>query len=211
VLRRLTLRQSQRAEETLSDLVADALASSIERVIPPSEQWIEAMEAEARVGNRKDSFDPPEPSGRITSVAIERWQIPVPVRVLHVALYNRARRELDRVALRMVGDKNELYSTYDRIRAEAEFRAAVAVPVSFAAVILGIRLGGWGYAIGVGGVLLAGALLIEAILRQRRANDMIVDAIALNRVQAPALEWLERQTEAELERKQQPRMAPAFQ
>jgi hypothetical protein len=210
LLRRLTLRQSRRAAETLSDFVADTLASCIERIYEPTAQWLDAMEAEARVaGSRLERLDAPRTSGRI--VALERWKLPLPIYDLHMALYDRVRRELDRIALRMVGDKSELYSTYDRIRAEAEFRAAVAIPAAFAAVMLGVRLGGKVASISVamGGVFLAVALLVEAIFRQQRANDMIVDAIVLDRVKAPALEWLERLTEADLERKQAPRSGPA--
>ncbi|WP_346101256.1 hypothetical protein [Nonomuraea maheshkhaliensis] len=46
-----------------------------------------------------------------------------------MSLLDRLERDLILMPARLLGKEEELYDTYDRLRAEAEFRAAVALPL----------------------------------------------------------------------------------
>jgi hypothetical protein len=104
------------------------------------------------------------------------------------ALEERIVRELDLVATRLIGNQAELYSTIDRLRAEAELRLAIAPPLVALSVFLAITEHvGWASA------TLAVAILVwQGVRRRTKANDVIADALLLGPVEAPILERLRR-------------------
>jgi hypothetical protein len=113
------------------------------------------------------------------------------------ALRQKTLRELGLVRFRLMGDEPELYGEIDRARAEAELRVAIALPLVVIGAVLGIRTSPWwaGLGIGVGLGVLAGLLLWQAREREQKANDRLVDAVFINKVQAPVLDQLGRATE----------------
>lgn len=103
-------------------------------------------------------------------------------------LVRRVTGDLDLVATRLIGNDPDLYSAVDRLRAEAEFRLSIVVPLSGLALLLGH---GWNAA----WLLLcvpALILLFDAKRRDRSATDLLGDALFLRRVEAPSLEKFER-------------------
>ena len=92
--------------------------------------------------------------------------------------------ELDLARTNLLGREAELFSTVDRLRSEAEFRSALALPLVALATALGWRAG-WLAPVLV--VAAAFALLSQALVRLRQSNDALIEAIRLDRAQAPAL------------------------
>jgi tetratricopeptide (TPR) repeat protein len=97
------------------------------------------------------------------------------------------RDELDIVATRLIGAQNELFQLYDRLRAEAEFRLGVMLPlVGVLLVVLPAvlpLLAALAIAVSTGVILTA-----QALQRRQAAGDRIADALLLQVVEAPALE-----------------------
>lgn len=117
---------------------------------------------------------------------------------LATALHTQTLRELGLVGFRLMGDEPVLYGNVDRTRAEAELRLAVALPLVFIGVVLGFRVGGpwWvGAIVAIGLAALGGVLIWQGQIREERANDALVDAMFINKVQPPALDQLRRATQ----------------
>ncbi len=95
--------------------------------------------------------------------------------------------DLDLVATRLIGNETELYSAVDRLRAEAEFRLAIVLPLAALSILLGLGLHQLWYCT----VVLPGILLVDGNRRDRAARDLVVDALLLRRVEAPAIEKFE--------------------
>jgi hypothetical protein len=104
------------------------------------------------------------------------------------ALEERIVRELDLVATRLIGSQVELYSTIDRLRAEAELRFAIAPPLLALSVFLGVTE----HAAWLTAMLAVAVLGWQGVRRRTRANDVIADALLLGPVEAPILERLRR-------------------
>lgn len=88
----------------------------------------------------------------------------------------------------------ELYSKYDRDKAEAEFRHGVALPLVVLSVSLAIRAG-LEFAGAFGLIFLVGlaiAYYLEVSGRQKdqEANDLLIQTILLGKVQSPAMRSL---------------------
>jgi hypothetical protein len=96
--------------------------------------------------------------------------------------------EIPRIARRLRGAENELYDEYDRLIGEAELREITVIPLALLIVALGIT---WS-------PFCLPALAVVPILQrqanwQREAgNDVIIDAVMVEKVAAPALERLRR-------------------
>ena len=117
---------------------------------------------------------------------------------LSSALRSQTLRELGLVRFRLMGDEPVLYGNVDRTRAEAELCLAVALPLLAIGVVLAFRVNSsiWAALALAGGVaVVAGILLWQASAREQRANDALVDAMFINKVQPPALDQLRRATD----------------
>ena len=102
------------------------------------------------------------------------------------SLIQRVLEDLDLVATRLIGKEPDLYSAVDRLRSEAEFRLAIVVPLA-ALVMLLLQLHlVWIYALPVSLIL-----FVDGIRRDRAARNLVIDALFLGRVAAPALERFE--------------------
>jgi hypothetical protein len=104
----------------------------------------------------------------------------------------RVARDLVLLPTRLLGVQPELYGSYDRLRAEAEFRAAVSVPLIATLLALGGAHSPW-WLLGVPFPLL---LFAQAIMQLREAGDVLAVALRAQRkgVESPVLaEVVERQ------------------
>ena len=97
--------------------------------------------------------------------------------------------DLNQVKTRLIGSETDLYAAVDRLRAEAEVRAAVIAPFIVLVVFPGRHLTGWL----LFAILPTVALWLQGVLRRRASDDLLADAIQLRRVQAPTLERIERE------------------
>jgi hypothetical protein len=112
-------------------------------------------------------------------------------------LFDRIRGELDLIERRLIGERKELYAESDRLRSESEFRLALAPPLFVLAVALALTESYWyGF-----GVFVAVILYWQGVRRIEQRNDLLIDALVLDRVKSPTVERLEAQVnEPEIER-----------
>lgn len=96
--------------------------------------------------------------------------------------------ELPLVATRLMSESPELSSAADRLRAEAELRFAVGLSLPILLAAAAFRLSPWC----LFGLLVTPPLLSQAHRRSQAANDVLVDALFLRKVEAPAVERLSR-------------------
>jgi len=101
-------------------------------------------------------------------------------------------RDLDTIATtRLLGRDQDLYSAVDRLRAEMEFRRAIAPPLAFAALVIAGREGGiWAVVVVAFVAVLTAGLFADAARLERRANDVLLDVLTDDRVQSPTLDRL---------------------
>jgi hypothetical protein len=96
----------------------------------------------------------------------------------------------------------DLFSKVDRLRSEAEFRAAVVPPL----MLLGVAALGWAEAIGprivIGAGLLLGAvgLYFDSRQKWRTSDDALAEALAIEEVESPTMARLKALTEPGPER-----------
>jgi hypothetical protein len=101
--------------------------------------------------------------------------------------------EMRLIERRLIGERTELYEEADRLRAEAELRSAIAPPLVALAGLVAYSIGWLGLLAFPLLALLVAALYEQGQRRLRDRNDLLVDALVLGRVEAPALErWAPR-------------------
>jgi hypothetical protein len=94
--------------------------------------------------------------------------------------------ELQLVETRLIGEQTELYSTADRLGAEAEFRDAVTPPLVGLVVVLAFESSpAW-----LIGLIPIAMLYWQGVRRRQAHNDLLADALLLGRVEAPIVERL---------------------
>jgi hypothetical protein len=94
--------------------------------------------------------------------------------------------EIEQMRTRLLVDQPELFSKVDRLRAEAEFRAAIAAPVVFLGGVLGLATGPWW--LGLLTVALVPPLVLQGRRRADQSNDALVEALRIGKVSSPALD-----------------------
>lgn len=99
----------------------------------------------------------------------------------------RVVRDFGLMRTRLLGTEQELFSVIDRLRAEAEFRAAVVPPLA-ALVVIGVVRGSWWALLAVPSLMI---LWRQRTHRLEESGDTLLDLLALGRVQSPALERLD--------------------
>ena len=134
---------------------------------PENEQAAGAREFLARMGMRHSSSDSEDSAVRSVSQLVLQ--------------------ELDIARFRLLSEEGDLFHEADRLRAEGEFRLAVAPPLAVIAMLLAFDGGAiWAIA------LLPVALLIsQGIRKLEESGDRLVDAIRARKVKVPALEQVE--------------------
>jgi hypothetical protein len=104
--------------------------------------------------------------------------------LLKLDFQQRVREELDLVGKRLIGSHNELFSQYDRLRAESEFRLALVTPLIGLMITLSV-LGSWAWLFGITAPVL---LYIQGLSASQQSGDLLVDALSIGRVQPPFFE-----------------------
>lgn len=99
--------------------------------------------------------------------------------------------ELPLTSTRLMWEQPELFSAVDRLRAEAELRWALPLPLVVTLLVVAIR-DHWTWILGL---LVVALVLYQAGRRERDAGDLVVDAVWIGRVEAPAFERLRRAVE----------------
>jgi uncharacterized protein YjbI with pentapeptide repeats len=112
---------------------------------------------------------------------------------LQDALGRAVLSELDLVRTRLLGRENELFSTIDRLHAEADFRFAVAPALVGLSGALAWRATWWSSAITLGCALV---LALQGRDRTRRSNEALLEALRVGRAPAPSLERFDAETES---------------
>ncbi|GAA3033779.1 hypothetical protein Aglo01_41680 [Actinokineospora globicatena] len=93
-------------------------------------------------------------------------------------------RNIDNVPMRLLGAEPDLWNTWDRIRAEGEFRTALATALIPLGVVLAHNISQWNALI----VLISICLWVLGNRKMRQAKSMIYDALVSGRVSMPELE-----------------------
>jgi hypothetical protein len=93
--------------------------------------------------------------------------------------------ELGLMRTNLLGHEPELWSAIDRQRSEAQFRAALALPLLGVAIVLASRATWWS---AIGAVLAAGVLMAQGLGSDRQSNDDLIEALRLGRAKSPSLE-----------------------
>ena len=94
------------------------------------------------------------------------------------------RHDLLLLPARLVGKEPEIYERWDRLRAEAEFRISVALPLLALALVLAIRL----HPVFVLLILLSGYLVQEGLAKSRAATSQLAESLRAGRVSSPVLD-----------------------
>jgi hypothetical protein len=100
---------------------------------------------------------------------------------------NRLVQDLDIVPFRLIGKEPELYGEYDRLRSEGEFRLAIAEPGILLFAFLAVSES-WLWLIGLLGVI---ALEVLGLRKTDEADNLLYDALRVERVESPVLTDLE--------------------
>jgi hypothetical protein len=100
--------------------------------------------------------------------------------------------ELDQMRTQLIGKEPQLFSEIDRLRAEAEFRAAIVPPLVALAGVLAWRLTWWSAIIAV---LAAIVLFRQGLQRASKSNDALLEALRIGRSQLPTITRLEAVTQ----------------
>jgi hypothetical protein len=103
-------------------------------------------------------------------------------------LYIRATElQLPEVGIRLQGENRDLWDTFDRSRAESEFRSAVALPLAFVIIVVSLKSTLWCLLL----LLVPIWLLNLAMRKSVEATSALIQALALTKVQPPIFERLD--------------------
>lgn len=105
--------------------------------------------------------------------------------------------DVNLVAAQLQTAKEKTYEQYDKAKTEADFRAALVLPLLLVAAIIGLRLAQEGLPWGGAGVLVGAAALLVGLAftassRLQEANQILVTALVLGHVELPALAAVKR-------------------
>jgi hypothetical protein len=134
------------------------------------------------------------PTYKIRWSELRKEQPPAPHRLVGVVV-----SEFGLIRRRLIGKEPELFSEIDRMRSEAELREAIAIPLLALALVVAFRVHGIGPTLGWAalGFALATLLFWQARLRRQDAGHALVDALVIQRVDAPVLDRVQTAVDAE--------------
>lgn len=123
----------------------------------------------------------------LDDLAVRRRLLDVRVDVDEYA--GRLERDLPMIPLRLLaeGKKDEIYGEFDRLRAEAEFRASVAVPLGAVVAILAWRASPWW----LFALVMPALLLLEAGRNVTAAADVLAESVRARAAESPVLAHLQ--------------------
>ena len=103
------------------------------------------------------------------------------------------------VSMRLQGSKPSVFDSYDRLKAEGEFRTAVAVPVAVLLVSLSFQLSNGErrvtWLVSLVAIAVAVILLFLAWRKSREANDLVIQSVVSGLVESPTIEALDAQAD----------------
>lgn len=135
------------------------------------------------IDDLRRAFDNDVPIGALFRAT--RDVLPIVKRNLATNLVIRElHQDLRYIPARLIGKETELYSEYDRVRSEAEFRVGIALPIL---ALLGVVTWATGELLLLATIVLPLALIWEGLRRHRQANFILTEAVAAGRIEAPAL------------------------
>jgi hypothetical protein len=172
---------SARAQSSIELVVDDRLRELTKRVPIDRVEYLLEEQLRGREQMRQPIREEKNPEVRLGRL----------IRVLE----ERIIQELDLASTRLIGEQPELFSTVDRLRAEAEFRFAIAPPL----LALGLLLATTEHVLWLAMVIAVAVLGWQGMRRRTEANDVVADSLLLGRVEAPILERLRRAAEMPLQ------------
>jgi hypothetical protein len=99
----------------------------------------------------------------------------------------RVTDEFDLIALRLVGREPDLFSQYDRLRSEGEFRVAIVPPLAALITVIAFQTS----MLWLGCLLVLLLFLVQGTSSYHRGAALLVDALVIGRVKAPSIEVIE--------------------
>lgn len=164
--------------EQLLALSDTSVSTFIEENLRPRRERSRARQRVRRAEEALRLTSAPAPSNRQVDLARLREAIVADLEIV--------------LTTRLLGRDAELYSAVDRHRSEAEFRLGLIPPLVAATIAVAAAV----QPLFSGAVLVAGAVITvalhwDALNQQRKANAMLVDALADHRVASASLERLE--------------------
>jgi hypothetical protein len=177
ILRQAILERLVRRFET-DKVAASALAARVDYLQ-------EAFERRGREGEGKSSLG--TSGAEVLDAIARRAHDPYAVLIRYlvdVYSYESAcRRELPQIPPRLLGVESEVWNVWDRLRAESDFRIAIAGPLAALAVVLSVRSSHyWLFFLGV-------AILLAYLGRKKgwEAGAMLAEVVGAGRVKCAAL------------------------
>ncbi len=102
-----------------------------------------------------------------------------------VVIRTALEEERDLLATRLIGEEPELFGSIDRLRGESSLRFEIGPPLIALTIVLLIRSCSLAWLL----ILIAVAILWrQGSVRYRESNDLLFDALFLNRVKSPTVE-----------------------
>jgi hypothetical protein len=105
-----------------------------------------------------------------------------------VEFKRRVVRELRLARTSLLADHPAIFSEIDRVRSEAEFRGAVAVPLFGLGLALGWRATAWAVPIALVSAVM---LWLSARSYARNSTDLLLEALRLGRATAPSVDYID--------------------
>lgn len=173
--------------------VLDVRGEALQRGVTESEAY-SAMNPEPGPGQAKESGwrehartvvkETARPRSLDETSNFDRW--------FSLAANEALAKDVNLVAAQLQTAKEKTYEQYDKAKTEADFRAALVLPLLLVAVIVGLRLAQEGLPWGGAGVLVGTAALLVGLAltarsRLQEANQILVTALVLGHVDLPAL------------------------
>jgi hypothetical protein len=120
----------------------------------------------------------------------EDEEIPQQLLVHHVVreITNQVTQEMPLVGTRLLGKETDLFHEFDRQRGESNFRSTIIPPLLVLIIVLAIR-------VNFAFLLLLGSVPLfywQGVRYRQEASDVLIDSLVVGRVEAPAIEKLER-------------------
>jgi hypothetical protein len=139
----------------------------------------------------------PPPSQAGPTSAREEWIDDARNPELSNSVAGRVFQELPVIATRLIGKEPELFAAQDRLKGESDFREAIVPPLLALGVIVALfTFPVWTAPVLAITLLFAGLIAREARKSNRDRNDLIIDALFLERVESPILERLVKRADA---------------
>ena len=95
------------------------------------------------------------------------------------------------VATRLLGKETDLFHEFDRQRGESNFRLVILPPLLLLSIVLAIKIN----VIFLSLLVSVRLFYWQGVRYRQQASDVLVDSLVVGRVEAPAIEKLERAAE----------------